>query len=85
MFKENYDPVLFTSPELENANMTVLHCCKALERSGMTKEARALRGLEINDLAMAGLALEVLQNMRVKAEVAYAHQLAISNLKHALR
>ena len=85
MFIENNDPVLFMSPELENANMTVLHCRKAMERSGMTAEARRLQGIEVSDHGMAAVALEVLQGMRVKAEVAYACQLAISNLKHALR
>lgn len=85
MFDENNDPVLYASPELENANMTVLHCRKVMERTGMTLEARRLQGIEVNDQTMAGVALEILQSMRVKAEAAYAHQLAISNLQHALR
>ena len=85
MFNENNDPVLFESPELENANMTVLHCRKVMERSGMTMEARRLQGIEVNDPMMAGVALEILQGMRVKAEAMYAHQLAVANLQHALR
>jgi hypothetical protein len=49
MFKDNSDPVLFASPELENANMTVLHCREVMERTGMTEEATRLTGLEVTD------------------------------------
>jgi DICT domain-containing protein len=85
MYKDNNDPVLFNSLELETANMTVLHCREVLEQTGMTENARRLEGIEVTDPQMASVALEVLQSMRVKAEAAYSRDLAISNLKHALR
>jgi hypothetical protein len=85
MFKDNHDPVLFSSAELESANMTVLHCREVLEKTGMTREAQQLRGIEATDPHMAKVALDVLQSMRVKAEAMYARNLAIQSLQSALR
>ncbi len=83
MFNES-DPVLFNSTQLETANMTVLHCQKVLEQTGMTAEATQLRGIEVTDPLMAEVALDVLNKMRVKAEAQYARSLAIQNLTTAL-
>lgn len=84
MFKETHDPALFNSAQLETANMTVLHCQKVLEQTGMTAEATQLRGIEVTDPYMAEIALEVLNKMRVRAEAQYARSLAIHNLTSAL-
>lgn len=84
MFKESNDPALFNSAQLETANMTVLHCQKVLEQTGMTAEATQLRGIEVTDARMAEVALEVLNKMRVKAEAQYARSLAIQNLSSVL-
>ena len=85
MLKDNHDPALFSSPALETANMTVLHCREVLERTGMTQEAQRLHGIEVTDPLMAQVALDVLQSMRVKAEAEYARQIAIQNVRDALR
>lgn len=84
MFKDDNDPVLFTSPALETANMTVLHCREVLEKTGMTKEAQQLHGINVTDPLMAKVALDVLENMRVKAEALYARNIAIQNIKSVL-
>jgi hypothetical protein len=84
MFTGSKDPALFNSAELETANMTVLHCQKVLEQTGMTAEATQLRGIEVTDPYMAEIALDVLNKMRVKAEAQYARSLAIQNLNSAL-
>lgn len=83
MFNES-DPALFSSPQFETANMTVLHCQRVLEQTGMTAEATQLRGIEVTDPLMAEVALDVLNKMRVKAEAQYARSLAIQNLNFAL-
>ena len=84
MFKDNQDPVLFNNQALETANMTVLHCREVLEQTGMTREAQRLQGIEITDPLMAKVALEIIGNMRVKAEAMYARQIAMDNLKSVL-
>lgn len=85
MFKDNLDPVLYTSPALETANMTVLHCREVLEKTGMTREAQQLQGIDVTDPSMARVALDVLENMRVRAEALYARNVAIENIKSALQ
>jgi hypothetical protein len=85
MFKENHDPVLFDSPALENANVTVLHCREVLEKNGMTTEATRLQGLEVTDRVMAKVGLDILNRMRVKAEAVYAVEAAVSSLEAAIR
>lgn len=84
MFRDNHDPMLFNSPALETANMTVLHCREVLEKNGMTQEAQQLHGINVTDPLMAQVALDLLQNMRVKAEALYARNIAIQNIKSAL-
>lgn len=84
-FKQNNDPVCYESPALENAHVTVLHCREVLEKTGMTTEATRLKGLEVTDRTMAAVGLEILINMRVKAEAEYARAAAISTLQDALR
>lgn len=86
MFKDNNDPVLFDNSALETANMTVLHCREVLEQNGLTREAQQLQGVAVTDPQMAEVALNILQNMRVKADAFYnARDLAISNIRSALR
>jgi len=85
MFKDNSDPVLFASPALENANMTVLHCREVMERTGMTEEATRLTGLEVTDRGMAQVALEMLNSMKMRAEAEYARQIAVTSIQRALR
>jgi len=85
MFKDNSDPVLFASPALENANMTVLHCREVMERTGMTEEATRLTGLEVTDRGMAQVALEMLNSMKTRAEAEYARQIAVMSIQRALR
>ena len=85
MNRENNDPVLYASPALENANMTVLHCREVLEKTGMTTEATRLQGLEVTDRDMARVGLEILNKMRVKAEAEYARVAAVTSLEHAIR
>lgn len=84
-FKENSDPILFATPALENANVTVLHCREVLEQVGMTTEATRLQGLDVTDRGMAAVGLEILNKMRVKAEAQYARRAAIDSLEAALR
>lgn len=83
--EQNNDPVLYESPALENANVTVLHCREVLEKAGMTTEATRLQGLEVTDRNMARIGLDILTAMRVKAEAEYARAAAISTLQDALR
>ncbi len=88
MFKDNHDPTLFGSPALETANMTVSHCREVMEKTGMTTEAQRLEGIEITDPRMARVALDVLQNMRVRAEAGYAahaRQIAIDSIRSVLQ
>lgn len=85
MNRENNDPVLYDSPALENASMTVLHCREVLEKSGMTTEATRLQGLEVTDRNMAKVGLDILNTMRVKAEAMYAVKAAVDSLEHAIR
>lgn len=95
MFRQHNDPTLFESPALENANMTVLHCREVLEKTGLVGEARHLDGVEITSKDAAQAALEILQNIRVRAETMYssaqvkeaedAKHMAIVNVQAALR
>lgn len=85
MFSENNDPVLFDSPALENANVTVLHCREVLEKTGMTTEAIRLQGLEVTSQAMARVGLEILNKMRVTAEAEYARKAAVDSLNRAIQ
>lgn len=85
MSKSNNDPVLFESPAIETANMSVLHCREVLEKTGLTSEAHRLEGVEVTDQGTAAVALDILNSMRLKAEAEYARQIAVGSVTNALR
>lgn len=85
MFRNNLDPTLFTSPLFETANMTVLHAREVLEQTGMTEAARRLEGVEVTDANTARVALDILQELKMGAEVVYARDTAVNLLRKAIQ
>jgi len=78
---------MFESNNLANASIMIEVCRDALVRGGFVDEAKVLRGLEIYDLADAGLALDALQGINIpeEGEVSDARKYAISALTSILQ
>lgn len=79
-----FDPITFDGPLFARADMTVSHCRRVLEETGMTAEARRLDGCSVTNREMAQVALEILSSMRVCAEAVYFRAIAMQCVQDSI-